>query len=317
MYQQKEDPTFRLCLLPTKEALRAISAVIFITFISLTVSAQQYRIKLDRLENAGDKYHLTATSNETTTADATVSGQALQKGVDVQYVEISANITILQAAMNHWATRKRFVILSSALTQAGRTGPILPNGTEVTAAIENGETVYQVNQKPLTPEVTKALRSVISLHISSVADDDMFGTATPKRVGESWMISVEAMKKLLKEINVQGGRQEITGSGTLERVAANHAFVRSSIHVRDVLLPIVPELKPESGEIELELSGRFPVKHGDMTVESQSTIHMSRVGSGVSPDGKKVILHVTYERKSRYEIRPPKEKLSRPKRKIV
>jgi len=142
------------------------------------------------------------------------------------------------------------------------------------------------------------------LHLASVADDDMFGTSTPKKVGESWSISADPMKKLLKEIGAQGGRQEITGSGTLEKVENNHIFVRSSINVRDVLLPIKPELTTESGEMETQLWGRFPILQNDITEESNGTIHVLRVGSGFNAEGKKVIVHVVYKRTSRFEIRP-------------
>ena len=287
-----------------KQTLRVLAAVVFVTLISLTVSAQKYPIRLDRSEKAGQSYHLVATSTDKTTVDITVSDQVLKKNEDVVTVEISADVSILEAASNNWATRKRFTVLSSKITRADSNGPILPNGTQVIASIQNGQTVYEVNQKLVDEAVAGALRSVITLHLASVADDDMYGTSTPKKIGESWPISVDAMKKLLKEIGSQGGRQEITGSGTLEKVENNHIFVRSSINVRDVLLPITPELITESGEIETELSGRFPLRQQDMTEESNGIIHMSRVGSGLTADGKKAKVHVVYERKSRYEIRP-------------
>jgi hypothetical protein len=287
-----------------KPALRLISAIVVITLVSFTVSSQRYPIRLDRSERAGERYHLLATSTEKTTANVTVSDQVLKKDEDVVAVELSADVTILEAGSNNWATRKRFTVLSSKLTRAGSTGPILPNGTEVIASIKNGQTAYEVKQKPVDEEVAKALRSVISLHLASVADDDMFGTPTPKKIGESWPVSVDAMKKLLKEMNAQGGRQEITGSGRLENVVDNHVFVRSSINVRDVLLLIAPELTTESGEIETELSGRFPLLQRDRTQESSGRIYLSRVGSGFNADGKKVKLLIVYERTSRYEIRP-------------
>ena len=287
-----------------EQGLRLISAVVVGTLISFTVSGQRYPIKLDRHEKAGQKYHLVAWSTDKITADAAVSDQILKKSEDVVIVEMSADVTILEASSSNWATRKRFTVLSSKVTRAGSTGPILPNGTQVMASIQNGQTVYEVNQKLVDEEVAGALRAVISLHLASVADDDMFGTSTPKKIGESWPVSVDAMKKLLKEIGAQGGRQEITGSGILEKVENNHIFVRSSINVRDVLLPIRPELTTEGGEIATELWGRFPVVQDDITEESNGMIRVYRVGSGFNADGKKVNVHVVYERTSRFEISP-------------
>jgi len=284
--------------------LRLISAVVVGTLIPLSVLAQTYPIKLDPHEKAGQTYHLEATTTDSTTAEATVSGQLIKKAEESFTAELSANVTVEEVSSSGWATRKRFTVLSSKITRAGTTGPILPNGTEVIASIQNGQTVYEVNQKLVDEEVAGALRSVIGLHLASVADDDMYGTPTPKKVGESWLVSVDAMKKLLKEIGAQGGRQEITGTGILEKVANNHAFVRSSVNVRDVLLPIRPELTTESGEIQTELWGRFPLLQGDITKESNGRIRVSRFASGVDAEGKKALLHVVYERLDRFTISP-------------
>jgi hypothetical protein len=287
--------------------LRLIPSVVVGSLIPLSVLAQTYPIRLDPHEKAGQTYHLEATTTDSTTAEATVSGQLIKKAEESFIAELSANVTIEEASSSGWATRKRFTVLSSKITRGGNTGPILPSGTEVIASIQNGQTVYEVNQKMVDEEVAGALRSVIGLHQASVADDDMYGTPTPKKVGESWPVSVDANKKLLKEIGAQGGTQQITGTGTLEKVENNHAFVRSSVNVRDVLLPIRPELTTESGEIETELWGRFPLLVNDITKESNGTIRMSRFASGVNPDGKKVIVHVLYERLDRFAISPIKK----------
>ena len=287
-----------------KQVLRLISAVVVGIIISSAVSAQRYSIKLDPHEKAGQTYHLVATTTDSTTAEATASGQLLEKAEDSFSVGLWANVTIEEASSSGWATRKRFTVLSSKVTRAGSTSLILPNGTEVIALIQNGQTVYEVNQKLVNEEIAGYFRAVIGLHLASVADDDMYGTSTPKKVGESWTIGVDAMKKLLKEIGAQGGKQEITGTGILEKVENNHAFVRSSVNVKDVLLPIRPDLTTESGEIQTELWGRFPLLVDDITTESNGTIRMSRFASGLTPDGKKAIMHVVYERASRFEIRP-------------
>jgi hypothetical protein len=160
-----------------KQTLLLLSAVVVTTFISFTVSGQRYPIKLDRREKAGQKYHLVATSTDKTTVDATVSDQILKKNEDVVTVELSADVNILEASSGGWATRKWFTVLSSKITRAGSAGPILPSGTQVIASIQNGQTVYEVNQKLVDEEVASALRAVISLHLASVADDDM-GTWT-------------------------------------------------------------------------------------------------------------------------------------------
>ena len=298
-------PAVHPCSLMLIEPLRLLYAAVVLTFVCFSVSAQQvYPIKLNRSEKAGQRYHLVTSITGKTTVNITVGDQLPIRNEDVLAVELSAEVTILEASSSNWATRKRFKVLSSKLTRTGSTGSILPNSTEVIASIENGQTLYQVNQQPVSAEVTQALQLVVGLHLASVAEDDMFGTPTPKRIAESWPIGVEAVKKLLLDMGSQGGKQEITGSSTLERVEDNHVFVRGLITVRDVLLPITAGITAETGEIESELTGRFPLLQRDPTVDSSSRVYMKRGGSGVDANGKKVKLQVVYESRSRYEIRP-------------
>jgi len=285
-----------------EDPVRLIFAAVIGSLISFTANGQQYAIKLNPDEKPGRSYHLIAGSSEKTTVEVKATAQVLQQSEDLLAAEISADVTIVEAFGGR-ATRKQFKVLSSRVTRAGVSSSILPFGTQVMASIKNGQTVYEVDQKLVDDETARALRGLIGLHIVSVANDDLFGSPTPKRIGERWPVGADAMKKLLKEIGVQGGNPEITGSSTLESVEKNHIFLRGSISVRNVLLPGRPELTTEAGEIETELWGKFPILPGDIT-ESNDRIRLSRVASGFNPDGKKVTVHIVYERVSRYETRP-------------
>jgi hypothetical protein len=297
-------PRFRKCESPfiLDNVMRLILVAIVGSLIPFSAYGQRYSIKLDAHEKAGQSYHLIAWSTEKTTVDLRAAAQVLQQSEDLLAAEISADVTILEASAAGWATRKRFKVLSSKVTRSGTSSPILPDGTQVMASIQNGETLYEVDQTLVDEKTARALRVLIGLHVTSVANDDMFGTPTPKKIGERWPAGVDAMKKLLKEIGDQSSNPEITGSSTLEKVENNHIFLRASVRVRNVLLP--GQLTTEGGEIETELWGRFPIRQSDTTVESNDRIHLTRIASGINADGKKVTLQVVYERTSRYETRP-------------
>jgi hypothetical protein len=270
---------------------------------SISVAAQQYAIKLNPSEEAGLSYHFAASSTQTTVAEATLAGQLLNHNTNTVTVRLTANVTVIDAAQG-WATRKQFKVLNSEVVRDGHTVLILPNGTEVVASIRNGETIYEVNGRAVGEETATALRAVISLHVSSVADDDMFGTPVPQKIGASWTPNPAQMKKLLKEMGAQGGRQEITAKSTLEKVMDNHLFVRGSITVKDVLLKASPGLTAEGGEIQTELWGRFPIRRNDISKEANGRMRISSSSSGLNPDGQKVTVQVVYESISRYEISP-------------
>jgi hypothetical protein len=78
-------------------------------------AAQRYAIKLDRGVKAGDQYHVECASSNKTTTNVTVAGQFLRGSEDGFTIELSADVTVLAATLNGWATRKRFTVLSSKL----------------------------------------------------------------------------------------------------------------------------------------------------------------------------------------------------------
>src|SRR6185436_18054820 len=96
-----------------------------------------------------------------------------------------------------------------------------------------------------------------------VGDDEMFGTKTPKAVGESWSLNTDDIKKLLKEMGAPSDTVKISGTGMLERVEGNHVFVRSSVNVNDVMLPIPENFTAENGNFVTEYFGKIPLKEGD------------------------------------------------------
>jgi hypothetical protein len=111
----------------------------------------------------------------------------------------------------------------------------------VVAFILEGKTIYQVEEKTVDEDIGAALNTVIGLHTAGVGDNDLYGTMSLKRVGDKWVTGIEAMKKLLNEMGVQGGRHEISGESTLEKVEQNHLYIRSTMDVHNVLLPVGPD----------------------------------------------------------------------------
>jgi len=282
---------------------RVIAAVVVGVTIPFSVAAQRHTIRLDPHEEAGQTYHLVANSTQSTMTEASVPGQLLSHNMSTLTAKLVADVVVVEAVRG-WATSKRFKCLSSEVIRDGRSSIILPAGTEVVALVRNGETVYEVNGRPVGGETAAALSTVITLHLASVGDDDMFGTPIPQRAGASWTTNADNMKKLLAEMGSKGGRPEITGKGTLEKVENNYLFVRGSITVKAVPLQVRPGLTAENGEIQNELWGKYPIRPNDTSRESNGRIRISSFSSGVNAEGTKVMVHVVVEYFSRFEISP-------------
>jgi hypothetical protein len=78
---------------------------------------------------------------------------------------------------------------------------VLAAGTKVVARAGKGGTQYAVNGIPADDSVRESLRRMIALSTSTEAHpwDNLHGTNTPKRVGETWPINAQAAVKTSKQ----------------------------------------------------------------------------------------------------------------------
>jgi hypothetical protein len=267
--------------------------------VAQNASPQRYPIKLEVPDRAGQRYHVAASASERKTITTTVRGQFAQTDNDEFSVELAADV-VIEAVEKDVATRKRFTILNSKITKGGNSRRLLPEGAIVVASREGDRTVFHVDEKVLDEQTTGWLRSLVALHTAGVGDD-MFGTKTPKAVGDSWSISIDEIKKLLKEMGAIGSR-EISGSGTLEKVDDNHIFVRGSVKMKNVLLALGEKFIPEDGTIDVHYFGRVPLSESEISRGAAGGFHLTATAIRPSEDAS-IRVEYVMDSRSQYEIR--------------
>jgi hypothetical protein len=265
-------------------------------------SSSKYSIKLDVPDVVGETYRIDTTSTQRKSVTVTFPKKSGQTSEEEFTIELSADV-VTEAVENNFAIRKRFTVLSSKITRRGNTRSLLPPGTVVVATKSNDKTLYFVNGKLVDEQITALLRSLIGLRNPGVGDDEMFGTSVRKAVGESWHVNAIEIKKLLKGMGALDERGEISGSSTLERVDRNHMFVRSSVSMRQVKLPLTGNFTPETGHVRVEYLGRVPMSTADRSRSVAGSIHVAVAGTAESTAGT-VKLEMVSDSYSRYEIRP-------------
>jgi hypothetical protein len=266
---------------------------------------KRYPINLDAPDRVGSRYQLVASSRQRQTATTTVHGQYAQTTTDEFAVELTADV-LTEAVEKNSATRKRFIILNSKITKNGVSRPLLPEGTVVVASRAGEKTVFHTNEKLLDEQTTTWLGSLILLRTGDVGDDGMFGTKTPKAVGESWSISIDEVKKLLKEMGAPSETVRISGTGTLEKVGGNHLFIRGSVDVNDVMLPMPENFTAENGSFVTDYYGRLPLTEADPSRGVSSRLHLVAKGIRKGDPGP-IRVEFVMDGESKYEIRSTAE----------
>jgi hypothetical protein len=272
-------------------------------------SPQRYPIKLDIPDRVKERYHVDASATQRRIVTTTFPGQFAQTTTDEFAIELGADV-LIEAVEKDVATRKRFTIVNSKITKGGSSRALLPEGSVVVASKDKDRTVFHVNEKPVDEQTTTWLLSLIALHTAGVGDDGMFGTTTPRAVGESWSISIDEIKKLLKEMGASGSG-EIAGSGTLEKAEANHIFVRGRVGVKNVLLALGEKFTPQDGNIEAHYFGRVPLSGSDTSRGVVGDFHLTATGIRTEEAGFIKVEYVMDSR-SQYEITPLDE-VTKPK----
>jgi hypothetical protein len=105
-----------------------LTALMSLPLFSAAIAAQKYAIHLDQPEKSGSQYHLSASCTQTTKYDVMVADKLVQTNATGFTLELSANVSILEANAAGWATRKSFTVVDSKFIRANSTQPLLPAG---------------------------------------------------------------------------------------------------------------------------------------------------------------------------------------------
>lgn len=285
------------------------AASLSIILSALSVTAQDYEIRLERPSKAGDKYSLSAIGSQRLRLKLTSGKQIVREMDDAFTLELTAEATVLTVDAGSSATSKSFTITSSKLTKNGATKPLLPNGSIVLATLQDRHTLFQLNGKPVADDVAKALSVVIGLHASdSISDEAMFGTSGRKRVGESWNLNVDIIMAFIKELGGQARKEDIKGTAVFKETQDNHLIIHSLMAVVNVSLPLPAGYKAENGTILSELTSKLPLPNSDGSIENSNKLSINLSGRlDATPDKPEGKINMTYENSVTFKTIPTKQ----------
>jgi hypothetical protein len=281
-----------------------VSAVVLTVVIGWPVdAAQDYQIRLQQPGKVGSKYRLSGIGSQTDRATITSGGKMIQSTENAFTVELTADVTELETEAKGHVTRKSLTVISSKITKEGASKPLLPQGTVVLATVEGDRTVFKVDGELVADDVAKGLSSLISVYTGGPDDDEVFGTKTRRRVGESWSLDADAVTAFLKEIGAQAPKEGISGSTTLQKVEDNHLFISASMIVKQLVMPLPSGFKCDAGEFRAEFSGRFPVGRSNSGLDGTQSLLISMTGKRPQTDTQaEITMKIHSEASSRYSI---------------
>jgi hypothetical protein len=287
----------------TRIALRMfLASALALVFCSLS-SAQTYPVRLERPCKKGERYRISGSASSSQKRTLTAEGKVLTETQGFN-AEFGADGTAVELASDGKLIKEALTINYLRVHKDGNTRQPFPKGTVVVAAVENGHRVFRVAGQPVDKQFEELLDMLTEVSSSQggPSEDEIFGTAEPRKVGDSWSVNTAAaIKSLYEDTKIVASQEDTHGVVTIEKKTAcgNEDCLLISGRLDSDLITIeMDELKVDSGESHLRFSETYPVDTAHRSVDRTYEMQM-RVSGKVKLDPKGPELQVEMKHESK------------------
>ena len=279
---------------------RLLSCACLLLLSANILHAQKYAIRLERPDHVGDRYRLSVSGARFQRSSVSKDGQVLQDATDEYQVSLKALVEVLEVDSKGKPVRKSLTIDTLTKSQKGVESELLKPGTVVyTDGAQPKSSQIVVRGRTLEPEVREALDIVVTTHRpNSPSDDDIFGTADQKGIGESWSINRQLAAEDLSNNGLTLSAENLSGKVSLmakDAVAGVDCLSVTGTFNADGVRPasLPPTVTVERAAMRGTFGGCFPLTEASLPNRQSMDmfIELSAKGDAGSPmEGLKVAI---------------------------
>jgi hypothetical protein len=286
-----------------------LAGAVAIVLISSSAKAEEqaYNIRLFRPSKVGETYRVVANSRHSERVAIFVGEVPVNGNVDDFSVELIATATVSQVSDSGNVTKSTVKIEKLMVSSGSETKALLLPGTVVIVSADRERKRFTINDVDVDRPTEKALRAVLSGAVSTgPTDDEVFGTKEKKKIGDTWQVNRELMaKSLYEKAKMTVSPSDIVGGVTLEGVVKgrprDYLVISGSINIDKFAAPLPAEFKQQTGQIRLNLSGRFPITEDRDRLSE--TLQMGAWFSAIGPENS--TLRGVFEETRNVELQDP------------
>ena len=266
-------------------------------WISSSVFAQKdYEIRFNRPVKPGDQCKFSVVGKNFQEMQADADGQILMHSRDDFSVEYAGVRKVLEVEPAGRPTKVSDSIEKLVLIRRGARAELAKRGSVLVASIQGKKKTFQIDGQAVDTESAKALDLVVDVSQGGPTDDDIFGTKSRKRPGDTWdMNGVLAARDLARRDNVEAGN--LSGKTTFESVQqyGNGEVLNVKWQVAGDARPVdLPALVTSlHGPFKATLMAKYPVDVSLSCPEGSLEMSFLLEGSGLTRAGAPV--HVNGE----------------------
>jgi hypothetical protein len=176
-------------------------------------------IKLTRAMAPGQSFDYGGEGMVEQTVNGTIMGQSAPTNTTRIVVRLKSEMTVDTVDEHGRPTNTTHVVKSGAITENGEVIYEFDAGSKITTAVNGHMTDIDVDGMPAPHHLLDALRLVTSLDGEGPTEDAMYGSTTPRTVGETWPADIAALQAYFQsQMDHPIELEQISGSSTLESV---------------------------------------------------------------------------------------------------
>ncbi|MDA3838124.1 MAG: hypothetical protein PF574_03975 [Candidatus Delongbacteria bacterium] len=257
--------------------MKKIIYLLVLTLIFSTTLAQNYKICMSNPYKVGDKYRIYGTGTFSELNKVVIKGKTEEIDSLVYEAKIDGVVTVLIVNELKAQKKVKFQITNCSTTNNDEKlmKEYLAKDTEIEVESIEGETVYKIEGKSVSNEISTFLSNFISVSESFAAtDDDIHGTNNLVKVGDVWSINTKNYALDLLSDGVKIETENIKGQTTFKKIEKidNIKCINLEIqcHLTDWTISEMPYgMKLKNSKIKGEMIGNYPLDYYIKPIQSK------------------------------------------------
>lgn len=265
-----------------------------VVFLAVSGTAQDYAIKMQPPFSVGQRYQLTVMASNSSTMTMTTGQRVLGNQKEDLRVELESVATVLAIDAKGRPTKESHRIVK--LLQNAAREPVLAAGTTVVISRSGEKEVVEIDGKPITNAMAKALALAVEITSGGPTDDEIFGTTERKQVGERWLVN-ETLALRDANAKMAGSGMKVSnlkGMTTLQKVTKDAGtdvlHLVSNLGATLSTTGTTP-LKSLGSTMTATFTAALPIDNTKSIREEGGTMAMTMKASGKpNPEGPEVLM---------------------------
>jgi len=204
----------------------------------VSAAAEDFAIKLGHPLKVGDRTLLTGSRRIDFEMAGTVLGQEMRQEKHATY-RFAVTQRVVAAGAKGNGLQTELAVQKLTREEDGATTELLKAGDLISVRLEGDEQVWELGGSPLTAELKEALSDIAGVNADDEpSDDEVFGTARRRRVGDSWQVDPKLVAGLLARMAISVAAKDVSGIATLGGTKSVHGIpcleVRFSLELHNV-----------------------------------------------------------------------------------